>query len=428
MTFRSRLRSLLFAAAIAVPMLTLAAPKAHAGIFISVNFAPPVLPIYEQPPLPAVGYIWTPGYWAYGDAGYYWVPGVWVEPPTVGLLWTPGYWGWSSGAYVWNVGYWGPHVGFYGGVNYGFGYGGIGFFGGEWRGGAFAYNSACANFGGVHVTNVYVNRTIIQQNTIVNNNHTSFNGPGGINRRPSVQETQFSHESHVQATSNQMQHQTLASQDRAQLATVNHGRPATMASASVNAYHQVAEQHVRTQPISAADRSAGAHPASTPRANTETQRANTNAAPANHPAPARTETQPRTTTPPRTASQPRTESEPRTVTPPRATATQPRPETQPRTVTPPRTATTQPRPEAEPRTVTPPRTASRPDTEAAPRTVTPPRTATSESKPAPAPSKPAPARQTVSRPQPHPAPQARPMEQPRASAPRPREGSKPGGR
>ena len=78
-------------------MLTLAAPKAHAGIFISVNFAPPVLPIYEQPPLPAVGYIWTPGYWAYGDAGYYWVPGVWVEPPTVGLLWTPGYWGWSSG-------------------------------------------------------------------------------------------------------------------------------------------------------------------------------------------------------------------------------------------------------------------------------------------------------------------------------------------
>jgi hypothetical protein len=43
------------------------------------------------------------------------------------------------------AGYWGPHVGFYGGINYGFGYGGVGFFGGEWRGGAFAYNTAVMN-------------------------------------------------------------------------------------------------------------------------------------------------------------------------------------------------------------------------------------------------------------------------------------------
>ena len=78
--------------------------------------------------------MWTPGYWAYGDDGYYWVPGAWVPAPYEGALWTPPYWGWSSGLYVFHGGYWGPHVGYYGGVNYGFGYMGIGFVGGMWRG------------------------------------------------------------------------------------------------------------------------------------------------------------------------------------------------------------------------------------------------------------------------------------------------------
>ncbi len=258
MSLRSTLRRLFFAASITLPMLMLSVPQAHAGIFIGVSFAPPVLPVYVQPPLPAPGYIWTPGYWAYGDAGYYWVPGVWVQPPMVGLLWTPGYWGFAGGIYGWHGGYWGPHVGFYGGVNYGFGYGGIGFFGGEWRGGVFAYNSAVANFGGVHVTNVYVDRTVIERNTIVNANHASFNGPGGIVRQPSAQESQFANEHHVEPTSNQTQHQNFAAQDRSQLASVNHGQPATTASSSVNQYHQVAQQHAQSQPISAADRAAGA--------------------------------------------------------------------------------------------------------------------------------------------------------------------------
>jgi hypothetical protein len=255
-------------------MLTVAVPQAQAGVFISVGFAPPVLPVYVQPALPAPGYIWTPGYWAYGDAGYYWVPGVWVQPPTAGLLWTPGYWGFAGGFYGWHAGYWGPHVGFYGGVNYGFGYGGVGFFGGEWRGGVFAYNSACANFGGVHVTNVYVDRTVIERNTIVNVNHTSFNGPGGIVRQPSPEERQFAGERHVEPTANQMQHQTLASQDRGQLASVNHGRPATMAAANVNQYHQVAQQHAASQPISAADRSAGMRPVANARETSQPRPAN----------------------------------------------------------------------------------------------------------------------------------------------------------
>src|SRR6516162_10997197 len=104
-------------------LLATAAPlgaQAAVAIGVSINIAPPVLPVYVQPPMPGVGYIWTPGYWAWGDEGYYWVPGTWVLAPAPGMLWTPGYWGWVDGAYIWHTGYWGPHVGFYGGVNYGF--------------------------------------------------------------------------------------------------------------------------------------------------------------------------------------------------------------------------------------------------------------------------------------------------------------------
>jgi hypothetical protein len=259
MSFVGKFRSLIIAAAISVPLLGV--PAAHAqvgiGIGISVHVAPPALPVYEQPPLPAPGYIWTPGYWAYGDAGYYWVPGVWVQPPRVGVLWTPGYWGFVGGAYGWHAGYWGPHVGFYGGVNYGFGYGGVGFAGGEWRGGAFAYNRAAANFGSVHVTNVYENRTIVTHNTIVNNNHVSFNGEGGIRARATESELRAEHEEHAQATTHQAEHARLAAQDRSQLAAVNHGRPATPAASDVNRYHEVAQRNAQAHPISAADRSAG---------------------------------------------------------------------------------------------------------------------------------------------------------------------------
>ncbi len=107
---------------------------AQVSIGLSITIGPPALPVYYQPPCPAPGYLWTPGYWGWGTSGYYWVPGTWVTPPQVGFLWTPGYWGWRDGSYAWHAGYWGPHVGFYGGINYGFGYAGIGYVGGGWFG------------------------------------------------------------------------------------------------------------------------------------------------------------------------------------------------------------------------------------------------------------------------------------------------------
>src|ERR1700678_1813453 len=96
-------------------LAAMAMPSVSAAQIISITIAPPELPVYLQPVLPAPGYIWTPGYWAYGPDGYFWVPGTWVQPPEVGLLWTPGYWGWGNGGDLWNDGYWGTTVGVYGG-------------------------------------------------------------------------------------------------------------------------------------------------------------------------------------------------------------------------------------------------------------------------------------------------------------------------
>ena len=194
---------------------------------VTVAVAPPELPIYDQPEIPGPGYIWTPGFWAYGPEGYYWVPGTWVEPPAVGLLWTPGYWGWNDGIYVYHTGYWGPHIGFYGGINYGFGYVGSGYEGGYWRGGVFTYNRTVNNFGSVHITNVY-DKTVINNTTVT---HVSFNGgTGGTAARPTSQEQAWAHEQHVPPTTMQTQHVQAASTNRSLLASVNHGKPSIAAT------------------------------------------------------------------------------------------------------------------------------------------------------------------------------------------------------
>jgi WXXGXW repeat (2 copies) len=134
-------------AAVLAGALSIAPATAHAGVFVSVAMAPPAIPVYEQPVAPGDGYIWTPGYWAWTGDGYQWVDGAWVAPPYVNALWTPGYWGYGPGGYFWNAGYWGPTVGYYGGINYGFGYFGTGFYGGYWGGGHFWYNRAYNNIG-----------------------------------------------------------------------------------------------------------------------------------------------------------------------------------------------------------------------------------------------------------------------------------------
>jgi hypothetical protein len=223
MTSRNLVRWLL----LGIIVLSLsAASLAQIGVGISVRIGPPALPVYAQPLCPGPGYMWTPGYWAWDDdGGYYWVPGTWVVAP-VGMLWTPGYWGWGGGLYLWHAGYWGPHIGFYGGINYGFGYGGVGFVGGEWRGGAFFYNRFVTNVSVTNTTNVYT-RTVV-----VNENHVAFNGgEGGVAARPTPAEEAAEHEQHTPALAAQTQQEHMASQNRSNFASENHGSPAVAATA-----------------------------------------------------------------------------------------------------------------------------------------------------------------------------------------------------
>jgi hypothetical protein len=76
-------------------------------------------------------------------------------------------------------------VGYYGGINYGFGYGGRGYAGGRWVGNVFAYNRAVNN------VNVSVFPHVYDEPEV---NHgglgrVSYNGgPGGTNSVPTAQE------------------------------------------------------------------------------------------------------------------------------------------------------------------------------------------------------------------------------------------------
>src|SRR5580658_7936939 len=151
---------------------------AQVGINISVNLAPPELPVYEQPPIPAVGYLWTPGYW-----------------------------GSNGGAFVWNEGYWGTQMGFYGGVNYGYGYGGVGFEGGYWQGGQLFYNRSVVNVGTTNITNVY-NKTVINNVTVT---RVSYNGgSGGVQAQPTPGELAAAHAQHLPPTAAQNQQVQVA--------------------------------------------------------------------------------------------------------------------------------------------------------------------------------------------------------------------------
>jgi hypothetical protein len=217
------MRNLLRALSAALLLATLPL-AANAALFVSVTIAPPALPVYVAPPMPAPGYFWTPGYWAYADDGYYWVPGTWVLAPAPGLLWTPGYWGWGGGVYAWHAGYWGPHVGFYGGINYGFGYGGVGFSGGAWQGGRFVANTTVIN-----------NTTVVNNTTI---NRVSFNGgAGGVVATPTAAEARAAHENHVGMSELQQQHEQAAARDTTMRAAYNHGTPPVAATAKAGTFY-----------------------------------------------------------------------------------------------------------------------------------------------------------------------------------------------
>jgi WXXGXW repeat (2 copies) len=216
----------------AAPIGVFIAPaQAQVAASVTAGVAPPLLPVYAQPPIPGPGYLWIPGYWAWNGLEYYWVPGYWAMPPAVNLFWTPPYWGWIDGVYTFYAGYWAPTVGFYGDIDYGFGYTGEGYEGGFWRNNAFVYNRAVNNLGGAHIANVY------DKAVPASASHVSFNGgDGGTTVKPT--QAQIAARAHAAPpTAEQARHQEMASRDPALRFNANHGRPPIVAMQRANEFH-----------------------------------------------------------------------------------------------------------------------------------------------------------------------------------------------
>jgi hypothetical protein len=242
-----------------------AASFAQIGIGISVRFGPPAIPVYEQPICPGDGYIWTPGYWAWDTDGddYYWVPGTWILAPQPGFLWTPGYWAWGGSAFFFHEGYWGPHIGFYGGINYGFGYFGHGYEGGRWDHDHFYYNTSVNRVNTTIIHNTY--NTRIEN---INVNRVSYNGGnGGIEARPSGEEQNYEREHHGGPVAAQNQHIQQARSNPELRASRNQGKPPIAATARPADFRSEAVPARQAgAPYKAPERTAGGNPNRPPNA------------------------------------------------------------------------------------------------------------------------------------------------------------------
>jgi hypothetical protein len=194
-----------------------------------VAAAPPPLPSYQQPAIPERGYLWVPGFWAWRKSvpDYFWVPGTWVRPPQSGLLWTPPYWSQVDGGYAYHAGYWASEVGFYGGINYGFGYTGSGYEGGHWKGDSFTYNQAVNNLGSLDGASVYDQAVAVEENA----SHISYNGGArGTAARPTEQQETLANGQHIGPTPEQQKQFELAAMDRSLYSKLNNGEPGVAAT------------------------------------------------------------------------------------------------------------------------------------------------------------------------------------------------------
>ncbi|MEY2689632.1 MAG: hypothetical protein RL375_3831 [Pseudomonadota bacterium] len=228
-------------------LMLLAAAPVRAQVTVSVRVGPPPLPYYVQPTLIGDGYLWLPGYWAWSaqDFDYYWVPGTWALAPQVGWLWTPGWWGFDQDAYHWHAGSWGEQVGYYGGIDYGYGYSGLGYQGGRWEGPHFHYNTSVNNLSSGITRYSYRSSSFSNHNV----NRASYNGgPGGVIARPTPVQVQQQAARRQAPTDRQQQHERQALTTPAQRHSVNHGAPPVAATPRPSEFASPAAARSRPPP------------------------------------------------------------------------------------------------------------------------------------------------------------------------------------
>ena len=139
---------------------------------------------------------------------------------------------------MWNAGYWGATVGFYGGIDYGYGYSGRGYDGGRWQGDHFSYNTTVSHVNITNIHNVYSQPGASRSA----GSHVSFNGgQGGVSARPTATETAAAHAQHRAPTPTQTEHRETASRTPAHAAELPPIAPRPVA-ASGNAERDRANQ------------------------------------------------------------------------------------------------------------------------------------------------------------------------------------------
>jgi hypothetical protein len=114
-------------------------------------------------------------------------------------------------------------------VNYGYGYMGVGFVGGMWRGHSFIYNTAVMHVDERHIHNVYVDRDVVRRYTIANDRRVSFSGGrDGIHHDPMPEERFADRDRHVEESQYQRSHENAARSDKSFYARNNGGHPSNV--------------------------------------------------------------------------------------------------------------------------------------------------------------------------------------------------------
>ena len=118
-------------------------------------------------------------------------------------------------------------MGYYGGINYGYGYSGVGYEGGRWEGNHFVYNTSVNN-----VNTAVIHSTYSAPVSNASENHVSYNGgTGGVEARPTPQQEAYAKEQHVGLVAAQTQQMQAARNNPALFASANQGKPPIAATA-----------------------------------------------------------------------------------------------------------------------------------------------------------------------------------------------------